>query len=71
MNPTNTPQNPGGSKPSEPGPQTSREAKPEQESKIGNDRGGRSESSETEKERRSNLAGDQDVDDAVDTRDLP
>ena len=63
MNPNNTP--------SEPGPQTSREAKPEQQSKVGNDRGGRSESTETEKERRSNLAGDQDVDDAGDTGDRP
>ena len=73
MNPTNTPtpQKPGGSTASEPGPQTSRTAKPEQESKVGNDRGGREESSETEKVRRSNLAGDQDVANADDTRGLP
>ena len=60
MNPINTPQK-----------QTPRDAKPEQESKVGDDRDGGSESSQAEKERRSNLAGDQDTDDVDDTRDLP
>lgn len=71
MNPTKTPKNPGDAKTSVRGPQTSHEAKPEQKTKIDNDRDSGSESSQAEKERRSNLAGDQDVDDGDDTRSLP